>query len=218
LAIKKKNLKGKRILITSGPTWIPIDNVRIISNISSGQIGISLSEQLKKEKADVALLLGPGINDIPKGKTKILRFRYFDEFIGLLKRQLRSRKYDVVIHAAAVADYQPIRKIRGKIKSCIGTFSLVLKPTVKIINNIKRISPNSFLVAFKLDLDVNKKTLIKGALAVLEKSKADLIVANTFISRRYQAYIINPKGKILATAKTKKELSKKLIKTISKEL
>ena len=205
-------------MITSGPTWIPLDKVRIISNISSGQIGRYLSDGLKKKGADVSLLLGPGVEATSKEAIRVLSFKYFDEFSKLLKRELKLRKYDVVIHTAAVADYQPIKKIKGKLKSGIGIFSLVLKPTAKIINSIKKLRPDVFLVAFKLDLDVTKNTLIKRALLVLEKSHADLVVANTFTSRRYRAYIIDPKGKILAGAQTKLELSRKLTKIITQRL
>ncbi|MBL7197553.1 MAG: hypothetical protein ISS47_05600 [Candidatus Omnitrophica bacterium] len=216
--IKKKSLKDKKILITSGPTWIPIDKVRIISNISSGQMGIYLSEELNKKGADVTLLLGSGVNITLKESNRVFRFKYFDEFNKLLKRKLQSKRYDVVIHAAAVADYEPITKIKGKLKSGIGIFSLVLKPTIKIIDSIKKVCPKTFLVAFKLDLDIPKNVLIKRALGVLKRSRADLVVANTFTERSYQAYIINPKGKILTTAQTKIELSKKLIKIIAQQL
>ena len=213
-----KSLRGKKILITSGPTWIPLDNVRVISNISSGQTGIYLLEEAKKKNADITLLLGPGSGSVSKESIKVFSYRYFNEFNKLLTRELKRRKYDVVIHAAAIADYQPIRRIRGKIKSSIGTFSLILKPTAKLIDSIKKLCPNSFLVAFKLDLDIPKNVLIKRALGVLKRSRADLVVANTFTDRSYQAYIINPKGKVLATAKTKIKLAKKLIKIIAQQL
>ena len=218
MVIKKKNLKGKKVLITSCPTWVPIDRLRVISNIASGQIGKYLSEELSKKDVSVTLLKGPGVSFDLKKTVKILSFKYLDEFADLLKRELVAKKYDAIIHAAAVADYQPIRKFKGKIKSGIKTFSLDLKPTIKLVDEIKKLSPYSFLVVFKLEMNVSKKILIKKALMLLRRSRADLVVANTFNSKKYQAYIVSAQGKILVSVRTKKDLSKRLIGAIAQNL
>lgn len=218
MATKQNISKNKRILITAGPTWIPIDRVRVISNISSGRLGIELSQESQKKGFDTTLLLGPTAQYVQNGKVRIVAFKYFDELRSILKKELRSKKYSAVIHAAAVADYQPTKILKGKISSKNKRLKLILKPTAKIINTIKKISPKTFLVAFKLDLGVTRNTLIKRALEVLNNARADLVIANTFIKKNYLAYIINPEGQILACAQSKSEISQKLLKIIQKQI
>ena len=97
------NFKNKHILITAGPTWVPIDSVRVISNIATGQTGISLANQFSSLGAKVTLLLGPQANSIQiNNDIKVINFKFFDELKQLLAKELKSKQLDLIIHSAAV--------------------------------------------------------------------------------------------------------------------
>jgi phosphopantothenoylcysteine decarboxylase/phosphopantothenate--cysteine ligase len=211
------SLRRKKILITSGPTWVPIDKIRVISNIATGRTGILIAKEAVKLGANVVLLLGPTQNVINNPAIKIKSFRYFNEFKELFIKEIKNRP-DVVIHSAAVSDYQPKKPYPRKIKSDLKklSFSLVLTP--KLADKVKQIYSNSFFVIFKLEDEVSKGILINRAYKLLKHTRADLVVANTFNTSKYIAYIIDKNKKILGTAKTKEGLSKLLIQRISKEL
>lgn len=216
-----KLLKGKRILVTAGPTWVSIDRVRVISNVSSGFTGIIIANHAAKLGADVTLLLGPvSVDYRPKTKDhrpKILRFKYFDELQKLITDELRRKKYDIIIHGAAVSDYKPVRIFAGKIKSGKNRFTIYLKPTLKIIDKIRRFSKGAFLVMFKLETKKSKKELVDLAYKAMLRSRADLIVANNIDEvgeKRHRAYIVSCDKKVIQVD-TKEKLAKMLLREIA---
>ncbi len=141
-----KKLKNKRILITAGPTWVPIDSVRVISNVATGETGILLAEKLNAIGAKVTFLLGPaaGVPVINKG-IRTIRFRFFDELKKVLIKELSSGKYDIVIHSAAVSDYRPMEKYGAKVSSNKNSWKIRLAPTEKLIDTVKKIDDSLFL-------------------------------------------------------------------------
>lgn len=183
-------LKNKKILITAGPTWVPIDNVRVISNISTGRTGILLSERLSGLGADVTLLLGPAQACCLDKKIRLLRFRFFDELKKMLMAQLKLKKYAALIHCAAVSDYQSLKSFTRKESSNKQFWRIDLKPTEKIIDAIKKIDPSLCLVGFKYEPQAGKKLLIENAANLMHRASADLVVANSIIGKKYLAYII----------------------------
>jgi len=189
----------------------------VISNIASGETGRLLAEEARKLSAEVTLLLGPvGELKTEKG-IRILRFNYFSELYSLIRKELSGKKYDAVIHSAAVSDYQPKISFKHKIKSGAKVLGLELSPTLRIVDKIKKISPATFLVAFKLEFGLTKNKLIAEARQLLKRSRADLVVANTFDKNRYRAYIFNGeviKGPLL----NKRNLAKKLIHDLGESL
>jgi phosphopantothenoylcysteine decarboxylase/phosphopantothenate--cysteine ligase len=191
----KQYLKGKKILITAGPTWVAIDKVRAITNIFGGTLGAIVAENAHKLGADVTLLFGPGRASLPEvGENfKIIKFKYFEELLDLVKKEVSSKKYDIVIHSAAVADYTPVNVGEGKIKSGKESLTIKLKPTVKIVNLIKELDPNIFLVKFKLEVNLSEKELLDVAYKSMLESKADLIVANDFntVYKNHKAFVID---------------------------
>jgi phosphopantothenoylcysteine decarboxylase/phosphopantothenate--cysteine ligase len=209
------DLNKKRVLITAGPTWVPIDSVRVISNIATGETGILLAKELLRSGARPTLLLGPGQTCCLDEKINLKRFIFFDELKNMLVGELKSKKYDVVIHSAAVSDYRPRTRFRKKVGSGIKLLRLNLVPTPKIIELIKKIDPGIFLVGFKYEPRAEKDTLLTQAKKLLKLSGADLVVANTAKRGRYQAYILGQE-KVYARAASKKDLANKLIKTLAK--
>ena len=184
-------LKNKRILITAGPTWVPIDKVRVISNIATGQTGILLAEKLQRLGAKVTLLLGPAETYYLNKNIKLMRFKFFDELKNKLLKELKTKKYDILIHSVAVSDYKPAKVYRQKVESGIKNLTLKLTPTVKIIDLIRKANPDIFLVGFKYEPDADKNLLIKETNKLIQRSKLNLTVANSIIGGRYKAYIIN---------------------------
>ena len=204
-------LKNKKILITAGPTWVPIDNVRVISNIATGETGILLAEEAHRQGAKVTLLLGPISDCCLDNSINIIRFKFFDELHKVVKKELKNKKYDIIIHSAAVSDFKPKRFFKEKISSD-KVFDLKLKPLPKIIEDIRRLAPRAKLVMFKLESGVSDTTLIKRAKIAQSKVNANLTVANRF--NPYRAFIIDREGSIVL-ASSKNELVKKLLKNIS---
>jgi phosphopantothenoylcysteine decarboxylase/phosphopantothenate--cysteine ligase len=210
-------LKNKRVLITAGPTWVPIDRVRVISNIATGQTGIFLAKELQKLGAKVTLLLGPVEAYGLDKNIKLIRFKFFDELKGLIKKELKSKKYDIFIHSAAVSDYRSSKIYPEKLKSGIKNLKLSLLPTEKLIDSIKKIAPYIFLVGFKLETDLSSKALINKTKNLIKRAKLDLAVANTIYNNQYKAFILDDK-KAKGPFLNKKEMAKQLIKLIGEKL
>lgn len=205
-----QNLKNKKILITAGPTWVPIDSVRVISNIATGETGSFLAEEAKKQGAQVSLFLGPANACCLNNSINVIRFNYFSELRNKLIKALRAKRYDIIIHSAAVSDFKLREPIKGKLSSG-KTYNLKLVPLPKIILDIRHFAPQARLVMFKLEIGVADKLLIKKAKSAQASSDADVVVANRISP--YRAYIISKEGYTI-TAKNKTELAKKLIKLL----
>ena len=211
----ENGLKNKRILVTAGPTWVAIDKVRVITNIFSGRTGTLIAKEAKKQGAKVKLLLGPGSFESPKN-VNISRFYYFDQFYRLMQNELRQNKYDIVIHSAAISDYQPVKKYLKKIPSDKKNFFIKLKPCPKIIKIIKKLQPQTFLVQFKLEVGKTTKQLIDIAYRSMLKNNADLVVAND-LTNLNTAYLIDS-NKVITRVARRTELAKKLLRTLEQKL
>jgi len=204
----------KNILITCGPTWIPVDHVRIISNISTGKLGQSLARGLAKEGAKVTLLEGPVYDPLKSKNIRVVKFVFYDELSSLLRKELR-KNYDVIIHAAAVSDYR-LRKIhKTKIRSDRPRLNLQLVPTEKIISIFKRLKPRAFLVGFKLETQATPRQIRDKVKKLFTAAQCDLVVANTVgHNEKYQGWIFDKDLNILARARNRQEMSSRLIKRI----
>lgn len=207
----------KRVLITAGPTWVSIDRVRVISNIATGETGILLAERLQHLGAKVTLLLGPAEYSCKNKTIKLIRFVFFDDLKHKLLKELNTKKYDIVIHSAAVSDYRPAKIFRRKIRSGISRLKIELVPTVKIIGLIKKIDPSVFLVGFKYEPYANREKLIKEAKDLIKSSSLDLAVANTIDKERYSSYILED-DKIYGPLNTKENMVNKLAGILRKEI
>ena len=212
-------LKNKKVLITAGPTIEYIDPIRIITNQSSGKTGVLLASELISSGAKVTLVYGPGIEKPPKG-AKIIKIFTSKEMFNVVKKEM-SKKFDIVIMAAAVSDYTPENTSKNKIKSTKNKIKISLKKTSKIIDQIKKYQKNIFLVGFKAETNLSKKELITLAKKKMNESSADMIVANDIGSIRYrknpesnEVLIINS-HKVISSGWMKKE---KIAKFIRKEI
>lgn len=194
-------LKNKKVLITAGPTIEQIDPIRAITNQSSGKTGVSLASELISAGAKVTFIYGPGNEKEPKG-AKIINVVSSKEMHSAVKSELK-KKFDIVIMAAAVADYVPTIQSKNKIKSSKSSMNISLKKAPKIIDQIKKYQNDVLLVGFKAETNVTKDQLIKSAQKKLKESAADMIIANDIGSVRYKK---NPKNNQVIIVDSKKNI------------
>lgn len=218
--MKKRSLKDKKILVTAGPTWVPIDGVRVITNIFTGRTGCLISEEAAERGAKVTLLLGPGRVSSPSKAVKVIRFKYFEDLKKLIKEELTGTRYDAVIHSAAVSDYRVTDpRLKEKITSAKKKLTLNLVPTLKIVDTIKRYDPKVFLVKFKLELGVGFEKLINIAIKSMKKSAADLIVANDLdFGKKSREAVIIGKDKAIIRVSRRSQLAEILIDILACKL
>jgi phosphopantothenoylcysteine decarboxylase/phosphopantothenate--cysteine ligase len=177
-------LHGKKVLITAGPTIEYIDPVRVITNQSTGKTGVLLASELISAGAKVTFIYGPG-KELPPNGVKLIRVETGQEMFNAVKREMKQ-KFDIVILAAAVSDYMPVKPSSTKIKSNQSKILLKLQRTPKIIDYIKKMQKNAFLVGFKAETSLSKKKLVIEARKKLKESNADFVVANDVGVKRYK--------------------------------
>jgi phosphopantothenoylcysteine decarboxylase/phosphopantothenate--cysteine ligase len=166
------DLAGARILITAGPTHEDLDPVRFLGNRSSGRMGYAIASKALRRGAEVTLVSGPVHLPIPSG-AEVVRVRSATEMHAAVMS--RFDQYDVLIMAAAVADYRPSKQAPQKIKKG-GNLALELVPNRDILADVgaKRVQRPSVLVGFALETE----HLVQAARDKLQRKAADLIVAN----------------------------------------
>ncbi len=216
-------LQNKRILMTAGPTIEYIDPIRIITNHSTGKTGVLLASGLISGGAKVTLIYGPGQEKPPKG-AKVIPVNTVTEMFTAVKKEMK-KKFDVVILAAAASDYVPTKSNKSKIKSTSKQMIVKLQRAPKIIDQIKKIQKDVFLVGFKAETNLTKINLIKIARKKLQETKADMIIAND-IGTKYQknpehnnVQIVFKDGKVISSGWKKKiQISKIIRKQIENRL
>ncbi|NOS86172.1 MAG: bifunctional phosphopantothenoylcysteine decarboxylase/phosphopantothenate--cysteine ligase CoaBC [Ignavibacteria bacterium] len=171
LAGAKKDLEGKKILITAGPTYEPIDDVRFLGNYSSGKMGFSLANAASQRGAEVTLVTGPTMLRTPRNVTRI-DINTAEEIFNAVKDHLEGN--DVVIMSAAVADYKPKSIVQGKIKKSAGNMTIETEKTVDILEYLGKNKSDYKLVGFALETE-NEIDYAKGK---IEKKNLDMIVVN----------------------------------------
>lgn len=205
-------LAGKKVIITAGPTWVAIDRVRVISNISSGETGILLAQEASRRGAKVTLVLGPVGRVAVDKEIRLIRFSYFDELMSLLKKLLARQRFDIAIHAAAISDYEPLRLRSGKISSHKETLHLDLRRTPKLVSLFKMLQPAIHLTMFKLET-ADSAAIVRKTRQVMLAAKADFAVLNAL--EPYRARIITQE-KHLYRVVSKKQLARQLLNTIER--
>jgi phosphopantothenoylcysteine decarboxylase/phosphopantothenate--cysteine ligase len=219
LLVAKKDLEGKKVLITAGPTREAIDSVRFVSNRSSGRMGIELAKEASARGAEVLLIAGKCMVKIPE-YIKSIHVISTEDFIKTVKEELAYNSYDFFISAAAISDYKPVECIEGKISSDnVHSLQVNMMLTPKIIDVARRKDYNLFIVGFKAETNVSKSELINRAYERLQKSEIDMIVANDigrddigFSSKDNEVFIIDELKHITHVEKnTKRYIASKII-------
>ncbi len=217
-------LKGKKVLITAGPTIEYIDPVRVITNQSSGRTGVLLAKELVSAGSKITFIYGPGKEAPPKG-TNLIRVDTSQQMLDAVRKEMKKQKYDVTILAAAASDYTVERPSKTKIKSDLDKVVLKLKRVPKIIDIIKKIQNDVFLIGFKAENNLTRKKLIDVTRKRLKQTAADLMIANDIGLKRYKmnpeynnVVIIDSKKAIQSGWKKKIEIVKFIRKEIEKQI
>mgnify|MGYP001315550143 FL=1 len=165
-------LKGKKVLITAGPTYEPIDPVRYIGNYSSGKMGFALAEEALQLGADVILISGPCSLEA-SADIKRYSVTSSDEMYTLTMEHFST--VDIAIAAAAVADFKPRLVGKQKIKKEVGIQSIELDNTQDILAQMGKLKQKQFLVGFALETEDEKNNAIKK----IKSKNLDAIVLNS---------------------------------------
>jgi phosphopantothenoylcysteine decarboxylase/phosphopantothenate--cysteine ligase len=169
----EKELSGKKILITAGPTYEKIDPVRFIGNHSSGKMGVAIAEEMKKRGGDVTLVLGPSNIKI-NGKINVINVTSAAEMFDACEKKFPTT--DIAIMSAAVADYTPLEASKEKIKKTENDFAVSLTKTKDILKTLGGLKTDKqVLVGFALETNNEKE----NALQKLQTKNADMIVLNS---------------------------------------
>lgn len=213
-SLKRSACKGVKVLITSGPTSVPIDDMRVITNRSTGEMGRLLASAFISAGAKVTLLEGAVTTPLPlPDGVNLQKFYFFHDLAALLNKEL-PHAYDIIIHAAAVSDFELKKPFRGKISSGL-PISLQLSPTPKIISNIKGASPDSLLVGFKFESDIESRKSRAKALKLFKEDSCDLVVLNKMDTKGYAAVILDLEGGVSKTVKSKGALVSLLLTKVN---
>ena len=167
------SVKGKKVLITAGATYEPIDPVRFIGNRSSGKMGIAIAETMQKAGAEVRLVCGPSNIKSSESINRIDVQTAQEMFDEVMKHQSNS---DILILSAAVADYRPKTVANAKIKKKDSSLTIELEPTPDILATLgKQKTPSQLLVGFALETNNE----LENAKSKLKRKNCDLIVLNS---------------------------------------
>ncbi|MBI3909612.1 MAG: phosphopantothenoylcysteine decarboxylase [Armatimonadetes bacterium] len=216
-------LSSPLVLVTAGPTWVPLDAVRYLTNFSSGDTGLRIARQLAQAGAGVTLLLGPGrVCPRPgdRRRLRIVDYITYDDLQRLLREELTARRYDAIVHSAAVADYGPAAVVESKIPSGQEELVIRLRRLPKLWAEIRERAPDALLVMFKLEVGRARPELLAIAEEARRRAGADLIVANdraTFTSGHHPAAILAAEG-VVAEVQTRDQLARRLAREITRRL
>ncbi|HEX6101037.1 MAG TPA: bifunctional phosphopantothenoylcysteine decarboxylase/phosphopantothenate--cysteine ligase CoaBC [Thermoanaerobaculia bacterium] len=174
-----RDLEGRRVLVTAGPTREPLDPVRYLSNRSSGKMGYAIADAARRRGARVTLVSGPTSVIVPAG-VDVQRVTTAAEMHAAVMRA--AGEHQIVIKAAAVADFAPISVADRKIKKSEDrdTLTIELRKNPDILADVAKLTPRPFIVAFAAETDMVEQ----NAREKLQRKGADLIVANDVADAR----------------------------------
>lgn len=217
-------LRGKRILVTSGPTRAPLDSVRFISNKGSGRTGALIAELAVRAGASVTYVYGrgaqlPQIRARGRDHLRLIPIETVDDLVNVFREELPTG-YDAVVHPMAVLDFAPAEVRQEKVGS-EEEWVVRLVPTPKAIQLVKALSPKTFLVGFKLEVGRSREELVRIAHESLLRNKADVMVANDLeeIDRGvHRGYFVGPDGRVLRVAEGKEEIARAVLELLGERL
>ncbi len=172
-------LAGRRVLVSVGRTVEYLDPIRVITNNSSGKMGMAVAQAAVEAGAEVTAIYGKGSAPVPAG-VRVVRVDTAEQMKDACWNELSSGDgYDVMVAAAAVGDWKPIAGEKRKISTHDRDRLVIeLEPTPKIIDGIRAEFPNTLLVAFRAQHDLSLPELLADARARAKKADADLIAVN----------------------------------------
>jgi len=167
----KQDFKGKRVLVTAGPTQESIDPVRYITNHSSGKMGYAVARQAMLRGAEVTLVSGK-VNLPPVPFVKMIYITTAEDMYNAVTVEFENT--DIVIKAAAVADFRPKQIASDKLKKADGMNNIELEPTKDILKELGKNKKNRFICGFSMET----KNMTENSRKKLENKNLDMIVCN----------------------------------------
>lgn len=211
-----ETLKGKKVLVTAGPTHEAIDPVRFISNHSSGKMGFAIADALAAQGAEVNLVTGPTQQQTQHPRVQVKHVTTAKEMLDACSQLFETA--DITVLSAAVADYKPQETAKQKIKKKEENLTLTLTKTDDIAATLgKRKHNGQIIVGFALETEEEEKNALKK----LESKKFDLIVLNSlndqgagFGHDTNKVTIMDGKEKVTFELKSKKDVAADIVRAI----
>lgn len=176
-----------KVIVTCGPSYEPIDQVRRLTNFSTGELGVLLSNELARAGHNVFCLKGSGATfPGPDAPCQVSRFNTNDDLLNLLIETARDHEIGAVFQVAALCDYK-VKQVADdqgracdspKIASRSGALTIHLEPATKVIAQTRRLFPKSFLVGWKYELSGSRADALAKARRQLEENHIDACVVN----------------------------------------
>lgn len=208
---ESKDLKGKKVLVTAGPTIAKLDPVRFITNRSTGKMGYAIAEEARDRGANVVLVSGPTSLKKPYG-VNIINVNTNEEMLNVVLENFHDS--DIVIKSAAVADYKPKNYSNKKIKKGEGDLNIVFERDSDILKTLGDNKSNQILVGFAAE----SNDLLKNAREKLKRKNLDYIVANDITSNDTGFATDDNKVTIIGEDKSIVSLEKMCKKSVAREL
>jgi len=212
---RSRDLEGLTVLVTAGPTYEALDPVRFLGNRSSGLTGYLIAEEAARRGAEVVLVSGPTALPEPYGVT-LVRVESAEEMLAAALTA--NERADVVIAAAAVADYRPSRRVEQKIKKSEEQFSLELVRNPDVLQALAASKGDRFIVGFAAETS----DIIENARKKLNSKSLDMVVANDvsdprigFCTADNRVVFVYPIGESVLPLLPKKVIARELIDVVS---
>lgn len=211
-----RDMQGMRVLVTAGPTIEPIDPIKLITNRSSGKMGIAVAQGAAARGAEVTLIYGPG-SETPPANFKLVKVQTTAEMCDAFERELGSR-HDVIVSAAAAQDFAVNRPAEYKLRHS-KPVTLKLVPAPRVLDGVRKLAPDAFVVGFKAEYNVSDEELLKAAKEKLGEG-LDMVVANDvarsgagFGIDTNEVLIVTPSGSKSMNA-TKSEIARAILDAV----
>ena len=202
--IPTKNSRISKVIITAGACYEMIDDVRAITNLSSGKMGLALAFAYYLRGFDVTLI--SSAQNLPKSMENLefLSFKSSADLLEILKNK-KLAKDDLLVMAAAISDYIPVKKAKGKIKKSGANLNLELKENIDILSSLKELKCKK--IGFKMEMD--EQSALSSAKNMLENKALDAVCLNVL---KAQNYFGSEQNEVLFITKN----SQKMLKMASK--
>ena len=220
--LAKRDLEGKRIMVTGGPTVEFIDPVRVITNLSSGMMGLSLAEEAWRRGANVYYVYGGGLRPPPFMKSK--KILTTGELRRAVLEELKRERYDAFISSAAPADFAPVTQADRKIPSTAGELTLKLVPTKKIVGEVRNRWRRLYIASFKAETANSSDELKRAAERYIKESRVDMVVANNvsggevFGSSFNEVLILTRRRRLKVPHDLKDNVARKILDVVAGEI
>ena len=215
LSSKSRDFEGKNVLVTAGPTIVPIDPVRYLTNRSTGKMGYEIAKEARDRGANVTLISGPTSLDIPTG-VNFIKVNTNEEMLNAVLDNFNDS--NIVVKSAAVADFNVKEYSKEKIKKTDSNLDIELERDKDILETLGKQKTNQIIVGFAAE----SSNVIENAKAKLKRKNIDYIVANDitsndtgFASDDNKVTIISSLGDVISLDKmSKREVAKNIFDMI----